>query len=375
MLFNPKTKSELIKMAMDIDPVRYAKTRNFINGGVTHLSPYISRGVLSTREIMVVLQEKGYAWSSCETLLKELAWRDYFQRVQQHHPDLHRKAIKQEQTGVASEGVPLAVVQGQTGIDGIDRGIQGMLDTGYMHNHQRMYTAMLCCNIGQFHWKACGDWLYYHLIDGDVASNYCSWQWTAGAFSSKRYIANQENINHYTNTHQKGTYLDDDYEALREMPIPSQLRESHPWQPFHWSAEALKKSINGSFPAFQTLEDELPVVLYNSYQLSQEDWVKEPHHKVLLLEPSFFQKFPISPQVMDWILSQAALIDGLICFVGEWDEWSQNTTGRKTFFLEHPLFAHYQGTRLEREWMFPEVNGYYPSFFSFWKQVEKRYTW
>jgi hypothetical protein len=25
--------------------------------------------------------------------------------------------------------------------------------------------------------------------------------------------------------------------------------------------------------------------------------------------------------------------------------------------------------------MFPEVDGYYPSFFGFWKQVEKRYTW
>lgn len=375
MLFTPQTKSSLLKWAAEIDPIRYARTRNYIKGSVTKLSPYISRGVIATRDVMEIVKEKGWTWKECESLLKELAWRDYFQRVQQHHPDLHKQAIKQEQTGVVSRGIPIAVMNGQTGIEGIDKGIQEIKKTGYMHNHQRMYTAMLCCNIGQFHWKDCADWMYYHLIDGDVASNYCSWQWTAGAFSSKRYIANQENINHYTDTHQQDTFLDADYDALREMPIPPQLRESQPWQPFHWSAEALKEFVNGRFPAFQTQEDELPIVLYNSYQLSQDDWVNEPHHKVLFLEPSFFQKFPISPQVMDWILSQAALIEGLTCFVGEWDEWSQMTTGRKIFFVEHPLFAHYQGSQLSRSWMFPEVDGYYPSFFGFWKQVEKRYTW
>ncbi len=362
-------------MAAGIDPIRYARTRNHIQGSVTKLSPYISRGVIATRDVMALLQEKGWTWKECESLLKELAWRDYFQRVQQHYPDLHKHAIKQEQTGVVSGGIPSAVMNGETGIDGIDNGIRGLMETGYMHNHQRMYTAMLCCNIGQCHWKDCADWLYYHLIDGDVASNYCSWQWTAGAFSSKRYIANQENINHYTDTHQLGTFLDADYDALREMPIPNLLQEKQEWQPFHWSSETLKEAVNGRFPEFQTQEDHLPFVLYNTYQLSQDDWIHEPHHKVLLLEPSFFQKFPISPQVMDWILSQAALIEGLTCFVGEWEMWNQKTTDRRIFFVEHPLFAHYQGTQLSRSWMFPEVDGYYPSFFGFWKQVEKRYTW
>ncbi len=362
-------------MAAGIDPVHYARTRNHILGSVTKLSPYISRGVIATRNVMGLLQEKGWTWKECESLLKELAWRDYFQRVQQHHPRLHILAIKQEQTGVVSGGIPSAVMNGETGIDGIDNGIRELMETGYMHNHQRMYTAMLCCNIGQYHWKACADWLYYHLIDGDVASNYCSWQWTAGAFSSKRYIANQENINHYTDTHQLGTFLDADYDALREMPIPNLLQEKQDWQPFHWSSKALKEAMNGRFPEAKTKEDNLPVVLYNSYQLLQDEWIHEPHHKVLLLEPSFFQKFPISPSVMCWILDQAALIEGLMYFVGEWDEWSQMTTGKEIFFVEHPLFAHYQGTQLSRSWMFPEVDGYYPSFFGFWKQVEKRYTW
>jgi len=31
-----------------------------------------------------------------------------------------------------------------------------------------------------------------HLLDGDAASNVCSWQWVAGTFSSKKYFCNQE---------------------------------------------------------------------------------------------------------------------------------------------------------------------------------------
>ena len=38
---------------------------------------------------------------------------------------------------------------------------------------------------------------------------------------------------------------------------------------------------------------------------------------------------------------------------------------------EHPLFEHYPGKKDTRDWMFPEVTGYYPSFFSYWKKCEK----
>ena len=34
-----------------INPVKYAKTRNFLNGDVTYLSAYIARGVISVRQI------------------------------------------------------------------------------------------------------------------------------------------------------------------------------------------------------------------------------------------------------------------------------------------------------------------------------------
>ena len=35
---------------------------------------------------------------------------------------------------------------------------------------------------------------------------------------------------------------------------------------------------------------------------------------------------------------------------------------------EHPAFEYYPGIKDSRDWMFPNTEGYYPSFFSFWKK-------
>ena len=52
--------------------------------------------------------------------------------------------------------------------------------------------------------------MYYHLLDGDWASNALSWQWVAGSNANKKYYANQDNINKYFNSSQKQTFLDVD---------------------------------------------------------------------------------------------------------------------------------------------------------------------
>ena len=41
------------------------------------------------------------------------------------------------------------------------------------------------------------------------------------------------------------------------------------------------------------------------------------------------------------------------------------------YFKEHPTTKHYQGIREERDWLFPQVNGYFPSFFGYWKKCER----
>jgi len=66
-----------------IDPLKYGKTRNFVDGDVSYLSPYISRGVISTKQVLDHVMAKGYTILKIESFVKELCWRDYFQRVGQ----------------------------------------------------------------------------------------------------------------------------------------------------------------------------------------------------------------------------------------------------------------------------------------------------
>ena len=116
-----------------VNPLSYEKTRNFVDGAVTYLSPYISRGVISTRQVLERVLAKGYKIPEIESLVKELCWRDYFQRVGQER-DLNQD-IKQAQLHVLNHEIPVAVVNGETGIKGIDEAIQQLYRSGYMHNH------------------------------------------------------------------------------------------------------------------------------------------------------------------------------------------------------------------------------------------------
>ena len=47
----PTTYNEITQRINAIDPVKYANTRNFVDGAVTYLSPYISRGVITTQYV------------------------------------------------------------------------------------------------------------------------------------------------------------------------------------------------------------------------------------------------------------------------------------------------------------------------------------
>ena len=187
----------------DIDPIRYGYSRNFVGGAVTKLSPYVSRGVVSTKVVFDHIRSLDLPSKKVEKLIQELAWRDYWQQVWIAKKDGIDSDLKHQQLRVTNHEVPWAVMNAQTGIDAIDKGIKELKRTGYMHNHMRMYVASLTCNIAQSHWKQSARWMYSHLLDGDWASNALSWQWVAGTNAHKKYYANQQNINKYFHSRQR----------------------------------------------------------------------------------------------------------------------------------------------------------------------------
>ena len=83
----PTSYQQIIERINRINPIQYSKTRNFINGAVTYLSPYISRGVISVKQLMDAVLQQGYKPYQIEKFLQELAWREYFQRVWQNTGD------------------------------------------------------------------------------------------------------------------------------------------------------------------------------------------------------------------------------------------------------------------------------------------------
>lgn len=355
----PTDYKSILERLDGINPIQYGNDRNYVTGAVSYLSPYISRGVISTQQVWQTLLKKGFLPNQIESFIKELCWRDYFQRVAQHKEVT--KDIKQPQSPVFNEEIPVAIITGETGIAGIDHAIYQLYQDGYMHNHCRMYTASLVCNIAKSHWKHPSQWMYYHLLDGDWASNSCSWQWVAGANSQKKYFANQENINKYTYTHQTDTMLDKSYEELATMDIPAILKATQTFLPIIDLPIKLAIDVNNKLPTF----------IYNYYNLDPLWHRGELGNRVLLLEPNFFDAYPISKKCIDFMLALAKNIEGIQVYVGSFEELDKEYHLDKIYFKEHPLNIGYTGIEEQREWMAPTVNDYFPSFFGYWKQAEK----
>jgi deoxyribodipyrimidine photo-lyase len=352
---------KILDIVENINPVKYGRTRNFLNGDVTKLSPYISRGVISTKFVLEKVLAKNYEYHEIEKFLMELAWRDYFQNVWRVKEEMLDHDLKQPQPDVKNSSMPKSILEAKTGIEAVDDAINNLYETGYVHNHLRMYIASIACNIAKSHWKIPAKWFYYHLLDADWASNACSWQWTAASFSNKKYYANQENINKFCGTKQQNTFLDVDYGEFPNLEIPDILSETE--TPVLKTILPKKEAI--------TIDNSLPTMIYNFYNLDpfwRNDLIA---NRILLLEPSHFERYPVSPKTIEFVLKIAENNERIQVYVGEFGEVKSAYSLSEIFYKEHPTCSHYKGSQDERDWMFPEVRGYFSSFFAYWKHCEK----
>ena len=357
----PTTWQDILKKAEGIDAVAYGHNRNYGDGSVTALSPYVSRGVISGRTILNILVQKGVDVQRITPFIQQLAWREYFQRVWQAKGDELLLDLKHSQDNAEFTDAPDAVLNAHSDVDAIDAMVERLVNTGYIHNHYRLYIASVICNVARTHWKNPARWMYYHLLDADLASNTCSWQWVSGAFASKKYRANQENINRFSRTDQRNTWLDAAYEELLLREIPPHF---HSRTPQLYTTILPESRITG-------IDESLPTCVYTFYNLDPLWHASKPRNRVLLLEPSFFEAFPVCERTMDFVLKLSANIPGIQVFVGEWKDLSDLSGRSELVFKEHPAFRHFRGTQEEREWLFPNVSGYFPSFFSYWKRCER----
>ncbi len=354
-----KSYQEIINHIDTIDPVAYGKSRNHLRGAVTQLSPYISRGIITLPQVRDQLLVR-YHKNDCAKLLQELAWREYFQNVWWAKGDEIFSDLRFPRTDWRHEGLVTALVEAETGIDVLDEAVKELYLSGYMHNHARMWVASVACNIAGAHWLPMGKWLYYHLYDGDLASNFLSWQWVAGTSVNKRYTVCQSLINQWSDEQQLGTWLSVEREETLSMPLPSLLAD---YEPF---------ALTTPYPEVMPIKNVVGevVCLYTPWTLDPVWRIGQSARRILVIEPRWFDRFPVSDEVLEFIIRQGqTVLPDLEVFIGDIDTLPGIIEVAVMHSKAHPTNQHWPGEHDARELLHPEVTGYYPSFYKYWQQI------
>ena len=202
-----------------VDPALYAKTRNHLEGAVTRLSPYVTHGLLTIPQAVAALHARRPLRFD-DKLVFEFAWREFFHHAWRHLGDRILVDVREPVwPGRYADALPADVLEARTGVPAVDRAVEALHATGWLHNHARMWLASYLVHLRKVHWRAGADWMVGHLLDGDLASNHLSWQWVAGTFSSKPYLFNAGNVAKFAPRPwaSPGTVVDADYASLEAI--------------------------------------------------------------------------------------------------------------------------------------------------------------
>jgi len=116
------------------------------------------------------------------------------------------------------------------------------------------------------------------------------------------------------------------------------------------------------------------VLLYHPWSLNPEWRKSESATRILILEPSHFQRFPISPRRMAFLLALSRNIPGLTLFAGEVGSLPGLEMAECIVSQAHQSQRHFPGQKDSPAWLFPqwpEKKAMPGSFMSFWKQAER----
>lgn len=190
----------------------YAETRNADDGpqpegrsNVSQLSPWLHAGLIGEPEVISAVLGQ-HSPRAAEKFIAEVFWRIYFKGYLEQRPaiwDDYRKGVEAALAAVErNAGIRTAytrAIEGRTGIEAFDAWARELAETGYLHNHARMWFASIWIFTLKLDWRLGADVFLRHLMDADAASNTLSWRWVAGLHTKgKNYLARADNIARYT---------------------------------------------------------------------------------------------------------------------------------------------------------------------------------
>ena len=190
--------------------VHYASQRNYDYGptnrnSVSALSPWIKHRLITQEEVLTQTLAH-HSLSASMKFVQEVFWRSYFKGWMEQHPSVWHSYLNSLETALeALERDKLRktdydeAIAGRTGIDCFDHWCDELKETGYLHNHARMWFASIWIFTLRLPWELGADFFLNHLIDGDAAANTLSWRWVGGLHTKgKSYLARPSNIAQFT---------------------------------------------------------------------------------------------------------------------------------------------------------------------------------
>ena len=184
----------------------YARARNFDYGlerrdNVSMLSPWVRLRVIPEWELVAAVLQQ-HSVSEAAKFIDEVCWRTYWKGWLSRRPTVWQDycaELAAEQASLPEQSRYHAIVSATSGIDCMDAWTRELLDTGYLHNHARMWYASIWIHTLKLPWSLGADFFFRHLLDGDPASNTLSWRWVAGLHTEgKTYLATADNIKQYS---------------------------------------------------------------------------------------------------------------------------------------------------------------------------------
>ena len=181
----------------------YSSKRNFDFGpkdrfNVSQMSPYISHRILTEYDVIKrVLKKKSYR--NIEKFIQEVFWRLYWRGWLESRPQVWNDFLGDLKCQEKNESY-YSAIDGLTDIECFNYWVKELKESGFLHNHTRMWFASIWIFTLNLPWQLGAEFFLKHLIDADSASNTLSWRWVAGIQTKgKHYLAKNWNIEKFTN--------------------------------------------------------------------------------------------------------------------------------------------------------------------------------
>ena len=208
----------------------YARLRNYdlpAHPHVSRLSPYLRHRLITEEEVLRAVLA-AHNPRAADKFIQEVVWRTYWKGWLEQRPgvwDQYRAERTTDWNTLQTNGGLRRrwedACTGQTGIDCFDHWAHELAETGYLHNHARMWFASIWIFTLGLPWALGADFFLRHLLDGDPASNTLSWRWVAGLQTQgKTYQALADNIATYTRGRFRPDGLAQAAPALPARPLP-----------------------------------------------------------------------------------------------------------------------------------------------------------